>query len=102
MRGLGYKWSQATVWSVEKGDRPLKLAEADSLSRVLKVPLATLLNPNAEGEQDRHLEMLRKAHSGAVAAASDAKREVEILERALDLAVAEMEPPPMGDESDHG
>ncbi len=33
MRELGWKWSQATVWSVEKGERPLRLAEADDLAR---------------------------------------------------------------------
>jgi hypothetical protein len=35
MRAAGYKWSQATVWAVEKGDRPLRLAEAESLAEVL-------------------------------------------------------------------
>lgn len=28
MKELGYKWSQATVWSIEKGERPLRLSEA--------------------------------------------------------------------------
>jgi hypothetical protein len=37
MRDRGWKWSQATVWSVEKGDRPLRLAEADDLAGVLGV-----------------------------------------------------------------
>ncbi|MBD8517082.1 hypothetical protein [Plantibacter sp. CFBP 8804] len=32
MREAGWKWSQATVWSVEKGERPLKLAEAEYLT----------------------------------------------------------------------
>lgn len=35
MRERGYKWSQATVWAVEKGERPLRLTEADDLSRIL-------------------------------------------------------------------
>src|SRR5688500_1134787 len=35
MRERGYKWSQATVWSVEKGERPLRLAEAETLSEIL-------------------------------------------------------------------
>jgi hypothetical protein len=35
MRAAGYKWSQATVWAVEKGERPLRLAEAESLAEVL-------------------------------------------------------------------
>lgn len=37
MKGRGWKWSQATVWSVEKGDRPLRLAEAHDLAAVLNV-----------------------------------------------------------------
>lgn len=31
MRERGFKWSQATVWAVEKGERPLRLAEAEAL-----------------------------------------------------------------------
>ncbi|NKY08980.1 helix-turn-helix domain-containing protein [Cellulomonas hominis] len=42
MRERGWKWSQATVWSVEKGDRPLRLAEAVELAEVLKVPVTQL------------------------------------------------------------
>lgn len=37
MRELGWKWSQATVWSIEKGERPLRLAEAEALAQVLGV-----------------------------------------------------------------
>lgn len=35
MRERGWKWSQATVWSVEKGERPLRLVEAEDLASVL-------------------------------------------------------------------
>lgn len=35
MRELGHKWSQATVWSVERGNRPLRLVEANDLRTVL-------------------------------------------------------------------
>lgn len=35
MRQRGWRWSQATVWSVEKGERALRLAEADDLAAVL-------------------------------------------------------------------
>lgn len=31
MRECGYKWSKATVWAIEKGERPLKLTEARDL-----------------------------------------------------------------------
>jgi hypothetical protein len=35
MRARGWKWSQATVWAVEKGERPLRLAEAADLTVIL-------------------------------------------------------------------
>ena len=31
MREHGFKWSQSTVWAVERGDRPMKLAEAEAV-----------------------------------------------------------------------
>ena len=43
MRGRGWKWSQATVWSVEKGDRPLRLAEAADVSAILGLDGADVL-----------------------------------------------------------
>ncbi|WP_103662791.1 helix-turn-helix domain-containing protein [Microbacterium sp. CJ77] len=48
MRQLGHKWSQATVWSVEKGERPLRLTEALSLVGVLNTQISVLVaDPNA-------------------------------------------------------
>jgi len=35
MRTLGYKWSKATVWSIEKGERPLRLTEAEDVMKIL-------------------------------------------------------------------
>lgn len=34
MRRSGFKWSQATVWNVENGDRPLRLTEAIEIADV--------------------------------------------------------------------
>lgn len=39
----GFKWSQRTVWAVEKGERPLRLAEAQVLARGFKVGLDELV-----------------------------------------------------------
>lgn len=39
MRLRGWKWSQATMWSIESGDRPLRLTEATDLAAVLGVDL---------------------------------------------------------------
>lgn len=35
MRKLGFRWSQATVWSIEKGERPLRLTEAEAVAEIL-------------------------------------------------------------------
>lgn len=35
--------TRTTVWAVEKGDRPLRLAEATSLASILDFPLSSLL-----------------------------------------------------------
>ena len=48
MRERGHKWSQATVWSVEKGERPLRLTEADDLVEVLGHPFVRLSAPDSE------------------------------------------------------
>lgn len=42
MKAAGYvRWSQATVWSVESGARPLRLSEAMALAAILGIPLQT-------------------------------------------------------------
>ena len=47
MRERGWKWSQATVWSVDTGERPLRLAEAKDLAEVLGVDVTALLYDGA-------------------------------------------------------
>lgn len=54
MRERGWKWSQATVWSVEKGDRPLRLAEAGDLAEVLGASVNDLLLDETEREIEGH------------------------------------------------
>lgn len=39
----GFKWSQATVYEVEKGKRPLKLSEASALSEIFGITLQALV-----------------------------------------------------------
>lgn len=46
MRPLGWKWSQATVWSIEKGERPLRLTEAEDVCQVLGVLVGALTYPD--------------------------------------------------------
>lgn len=35
MRGVGFKWSQATVWSIERGERPLTWSEGLELGQMI-------------------------------------------------------------------
>ena len=53
MRERGWKWSQATVWSVERGDRPLRLAEAEDLARILRQATGSVF---ARGEWEGRFE----------------------------------------------
>lgn len=48
MRERGWKWSQATVWSIEKGERPLRLAEAEDVADILNRPISVLLARDGE------------------------------------------------------
>jgi hypothetical protein len=47
MRERGHKWSQATVWSVEKGERPIRLTEAVDVAEILGLRVDHLLSPQA-------------------------------------------------------
>ena len=42
MRHRGHRWAQATVWAVEKGERPLRFTEAQDLCLILGVDLPDL------------------------------------------------------------
>ena len=62
MKGLGWKWSQSTVWSIERGDRPLRLAEALAVAEILDVPVDSLARTEgAEAE----LHVAERAHKRA-------------------------------------
>lgn len=39
MAGRGHKWSQATVWAVESGKRPMRMSEAIDLAEILEIPV---------------------------------------------------------------
>lgn len=71
MRDMGWKWSQATVWSVESGKRPLRLAEAQDVASILEVPL------------DRLTSSMSPADAHARAAASALRNRCDHLVSAL-------------------
>lgn len=55
MKNRGWKWSQATVWSVESGRRPLRFLEALDLAEVLGVRVEDLHTPLPPADQQaRH------------------------------------------------
>lgn len=82
MRSAGYKWSQATVWSVEKGERPLKLAEAEDLAKILETDLVALLVPPVEG---MILEGLRSGIQGMLEARREFHRATAAFQSAREL-----------------
>ncbi|QSZ49590.1 hypothetical protein [Arthrobacter sp. D5-1] len=54
MREKGWKWAQATVWNVEKGERPLRLAEAEGLADILAISVEQILQaPDVLGHEDQ-------------------------------------------------
>jgi transcriptional regulator with XRE-family HTH domain len=55
MRTHGFKWSQATVWAIEKGERPLRLTESLALGKIFGIDGHALTSTRF----DRHLEILR-------------------------------------------
>lgn len=68
MKDRGFKWSQATVWSVEKGERPLRLTESEHVSEILDCSIHHLTTSgpysavqNAMGEVSRARGPLEEA-----------------------------------------
>ncbi|MBM6731176.1 helix-turn-helix transcriptional regulator [Bifidobacterium pullorum subsp. saeculare] len=50
MRERGYKWSKTTVWMIETGERPLKLAEAQDVLRCMDLDWTTYLQVLLQGD----------------------------------------------------
>lgn len=69
MRERGWKWSQATVWSIEKGERPLRLAEAEDVSAVLGgIGTHRLTAPEPEAVIWSWMHVVSRAHGQLEAA----------------------------------
>lgn len=90
MRERGWKWSQATVWAIEKGERPLRLVEADDLATVLGVHLHNLLQVSDVAEVDSevrtHVETVVREYEGAIHALTSLQWTKNYLVTALDEA----------------
>ncbi|UTT52311.1 helix-turn-helix domain-containing protein [Microbacterium maritypicum] len=61
MRGRGWKWSQATVWSIEKGERPLRLAEAVDVAWILDERLDALLRAGSDHDVEQILSAPKRS-----------------------------------------
>lgn len=90
-RGWG-KWSQATVWAVEKGRRPLKVTEAEELADILCLSLAGLLSSSEEEtpleKRIRHLWDERQGLLGALTTYE--RNRLAVLQEAQAEAAAEV------------
>ena len=60
MRDRGHKWSQATMWSIEKGERPLRLTEALDLAEVLDATVDDLLSSEAAQDERTKRRMIER------------------------------------------
>lgn len=79
MRLLGWRWNQGTVSSIESGERPLRLAEAEDLARVFHLAGGSTL---ARGEWEG-------AFADAWAAMAEAARVLEVaVDQYLDAQIA--------------
>jgi hypothetical protein len=95
MRRKGHKWSQSTVWAVEKGDRTLKLTEAHDLVEILGVTVDDL-TADTEDLEARLLMRRYAERRGALVDAVDdlfaAQEDIEELLRGdQDLPAATVE-----------
>lgn len=75
MRDRGHKWTQNTVWLVEKGERSLKLREAVDVAHVLGVSTESLIQSSGAGELSEFLSnadiSLTTTYAKCVAALTD-------------------------------
>lgn len=62
MNEMGFeKWSQTTVWSIEKGGRPMRLSESHALSQFFSVPIDYFLGELGVAPEPVENEGLRLA-----------------------------------------
>ncbi|WP_309617689.1 helix-turn-helix transcriptional regulator [Salinibacterium sp.] len=61
MTDHGFKWTQATVYKVEKGDRKVSVAEAVSLASMVNTPVETLADPDPKSPRRLRTELERSA-----------------------------------------
>lgn len=98
MQAEHWNWAQATVWNVEQGNRPLRLAEAASLASIFNVSLEALLARPLDAailEANRASEAAAKSAEALTAEASARADQAAALSR---LRVVEAGEPITADE----
>lgn len=96
MRERGYKWSQATVWAVEKGERPLRLTEAQDVANILNVFSHRLTDHDAVSVLEARMHVVSDAHrelKGAIERYHEAQLQLMFEAESSDL---ELENTPLG------
>lgn len=89
MRARGHKWSQATVWSIEKGERPLRLSEALDLLDVLDmadVDLSRLTMTASAAQVETWVRSCQRYYDGIKDATRDFLDAQDALREAFDAA----------------
>jgi len=94
MRNRGFKWSQATVWSVEKGERPLRVAEGEVLTEALGFGYYKLTGSDTETTIQLNMHAAAKAHAEIERWAAKFTEARANIEAALQHAVDQGEPLP--------
>lgn len=96
MSARGRKWSAMTVSKVEKGERSLKLGEAQDLAAVLGVHLTRLLERPDTTEHRRELSAadrgVRQAHTAVMRAAEDLLEALDMLSAMVGRARSQKDP----------
>lgn len=92
MRGRGHKWSQTTVWKVETGARPLRLAEAYDVSLVLRCDLLELVTDTRPGDPSAELQALSKMARESLAKVVEAQEDLSRISEQLAALGSELPP----------
>lgn len=62
VKKAGPRWSQSTVWTVEQGERPLRLTEALLIGNILEINYHSLVRDTEQGQCEIALNELIAAH----------------------------------------
>lgn len=88
-RRYSYKWSKATVWSIERGERPLKLAEAKDALKCLGCDPVADLGLLLQGDSSSSLLVIKqrvvddKFRDASFIVVSMARAYVELFDEAI-------------------